>query len=114
MTKHKSKSKSKKDKKSNKHHSKRDDTSFASLESEALVRYSSNDDGYDSSNEQQRLIAPHTNGVKRRNNQREVKEMRSIEKEQDELMFLHQGTASLMSRSKMENPEKGLEGKEKS
>lgn len=51
MTKHKSKSKSKKDKK--KHSSsKRDDTSFASLESEALVRYSSNDDGYDSATEQ--------------------------------------------------------------
>ena len=52
MTKNKTKSKSKKDKKSK--HSRREESSFASIESEALVRYSSNDEntgGYDSANE---------------------------------------------------------------
>ncbi len=45
---------------------------------------------------------PHHNGVKKRNHRKEVVEMRNIEKEQDELVFLHQGTATLTSRQKME------------
>ena len=100
MTKHKDKkSKKKKDKKQP-----REEVSYGSIDSnEALLQYSCNneqeDSGGDDNYMQSIYMKPHHNGVRRRNNQREVREMRDIEKEQDELLFLHEQNTSLTARN---------------